>query len=387
MISKILSRCISKKNPAQQHRQIGMIASIFNIIMNVLLSILKIIIGAFSANISILADGFNNIADCAASSVTLTSFFLSTKKPDRKHPFGYGRIEYIAGTLVSVLILYFALNLIKSSIESIIYPKEQIFSWISLILMIGAIAAKLLSWYVNIKIAKQINNSAALKATAFDSLTDVFATSIAVLSLVLNKLLPFSVDGYLGLIISVIITIGGLKILNTTLSPLLGPPANASLAQQIKEKALSYQEIIGIHDLIIHNYGPMKMIATFHAEIPASHNLLYAHEVIDKAEREIAEAFNITVLIHLDPIVTDNQRINEVKRQVEACLKKLHPAYDMHDFRMRDGQNQVNLIFDVLVPYDVKLDHTEIENQIQSSVKMIDEKYHCIITIDNSFIE
>lgn len=386
MIQKWIALFVKTEQPAKKRTQIGILAGVCNVGCNLLLFLVKLLVGLFSGSVAVTADAFNNLSDAAASLVTVAGFYLGGKRADRKHPFGYGRFEYIAGVIVALLIVLVAIQFIQSSIGQILSPTPVAFDRFMLIVLIAAIIGKLLMWKMNNSFAKAIGGSSTLSATAFDSLSDVATSAVALLSLILSPILPFPIDGILGVVIAIFVLVGGFKVLLDTINPLLGQPPNPKVVEELKQRVLSYDHIVGIHDIIIHNYGPSRTIATLHAEVPANHDILFAHETIDRAEREIEEEMGMTVVIHLDPIVTDDDRIDEVRSQVLDCLTSLSPNYSMHDFRMLDGKERINLLFDVLLPYEESRPEDEVRQDIIDALKKEDPRYFPIITLDRSYV-
>lgn len=387
MLSRLILNKMQTEDPAHYRKRVGILGSCINMFFNLLLSLAKFLVGIFSGSVAVTADAVNNLSDCSASLVTLLGFLLAAKKPDKKHPFGYGRVEYLSGSVVALLILLFSIELARSSFDRILHPTTLQFSWWLLLALLIAAAAKLWMWRINLELGKAVGGSETMEATAFDSLSDVAATLVSMASLLIGKFTSFPIDGYLGLLISVMIFVGGIKILLDTIRPLLGQPADKETADEIKALALSYPEIIGVHDLVLHGYGPSLTLATLHAEVPADNDILYAHEVIDRAEREISEKTGVTLLIHLDPVVMDDKRVQEVKKQVDSCLGNIDESLTMHDFRMVEGKTRINLIFDVLVPYEIKTPDEQIKLEIEKKLQELDSRYHCIITLDRSFVQ
>ncbi len=285
------------------------------------------------------------------------------------------------------MILVVGFEFIKSSFDQILNPAESgiEFSAPMILVLVLAIGVKLFMGYLNRGFGKAMGME-TLDATAFDSISDVATTSVALLSLILSQFVHFPIDGYLGVVIAVVVLAGGIRVLLDTISPLLGTPPSEELVRRIKELVLDHEEIVGVHDLIVHNYGPNKILASLHAEVPANSNIIFAHEVIDQAEREISEKLGITVLIHLDPIVIDDKRVNEMREIVQECISQVDPRFTMHDFRMLDGKKQINLIFDVEVPYERSQTKDQIREEIEELLRQRDAKFHPIITIDQSYI-
>lgn len=382
-----LTNLFSKEKDLKiKRKKIGMLSGCVNFVCNIALFISKLIIGLVSGSVAVTVDAFNNLSDCGSSCITLIGFHLSGKPPDKQHPFGHGRMEYITGMIVSILVLMVGFEFAKNSVERILNPQPVVFNFAMLIALVLAMAVKLCMGFINMKFSKAVGGSSAINATVFDSVADVLVTLVALISLITSSYFDFPIDGYLGLIISIFVFAGGLKIMLDAINPLVGQVPDKELVEQIKNKLLSYREIVGVHDMIIHNYGPVNTIVTIHAEVPANNSIIYAHEVIDKAEREVSGELGINLLIHLDPIVTDDKRLNEVKGEVGKTLYKLSPDYSMHDFRMLDGKENINLIFDVLVPYNTDKRDEDIKEEITSALKGCNNKYNPIITIDKSYI-
>lgn len=390
MIQRLISIFIhdTELHSRKGRQKIGLLSGWINVSLNLLLFIGKLLVGIISGSVAVTADAFNNLTDMGSSLVTILGFKLSAKPADKKHPFGYGRIEYIAGVVVSVLILVVGFEFIKGSFDQILNPAESgiEFSVPMLIVLVLAIGVKLFMGYLNKGFGKAMGGSETLDATAFDSISDVATTSVALLSLILSQFVRFPLDGYLGVVIAVVVLVGGVRVLLDTISPLLGTPPSEELVRRIKELVLDHEEIVGVHDLIVHNYGPNKILASLHAEVPANSNIIFAHEIIDQAEREISEKLGITVLIHLDPIVIDDKRVNEMREIAQECISQVDPRFTMHDFRMLDGKKQINLIFDVEVPYERCQTKDQIRAEIEELLRQRDAKFHPIITIDQSYI-
>lgn len=386
MISFFIRKFAGDAEAPGYRQRVGILSGIVNVLCNLVLFAVKLAIGIASGSVAVTADAFNNLSDTGSALVTIAGFKLSSKAPDQKHPFGYGRTEYVAGVVVSVLILMVGFQFVQSSVDKILHPAAVGFNPVMLLALLAAVAVKLWMGYANSRFGKAMGGSSAVKAVMFDSLSDVATTSVAIISLVLSRFVGFPIDGYLGVAIAAAVLVGGIKILLDTISPLLGQPPSSELVTSLRELVLNYEGIVGIHDIVIHNYGANRVIATLHAEVPANNNILFAHEIIDRAEREIGAELGITVLIHLDPIVTDDKRVNEVHQIVFDTLAQINPEYDMHDFRMLDGRQQINLIFDVLVPYHLGMTDKEVVEEISLKLKEKDPRFHCIITVDKSFV-
>ncbi|MDE5852938.1 MAG: cation diffusion facilitator family transporter, partial [Oscillospiraceae bacterium] len=366
--------------------EIAVVAGVFNMICNIVLFVFKLAVGVMSESVTVTVDAFNNLSDVGFSLVTIFGFKLSNKPASKKHPFGYGRIEYIIGILISIFIILVGLEFIKSSIGLMIEPVNIEINWFMIFFLVIAIFIKLWMGFSSIKFGKLMSGSTTMKAMAVDSLTDVACTAVGIISIVVSGVFRIPIDGWLGFLVALIVIIMGIRVLIDTISPLLGQTPDPEMVVKLKQKVLGYPQIVGVHDITIHSYGPNFTMATLHAEVPSDNNIIFAHEVIDKAEREISDSMGINLLIHLDPIVTDDKRLNEFKTLVESCLNDISKEYTMHDFRMVDGQNKINLIFDVEVPYSSKKSDDEIISEITEQVVSSDKRLNPIITIDKNFV-
>jgi len=351
LIRKLIKNFENTSN-SRVRENYGKLASIMGIGSNLLLFIIKIAVGLLFNSISITADAVNNLSDSGSSLVTLLGFKLSGKPADADHPFGHQRMEYISGLVVSFIILFLGLQLIQSSFDKIIHPELPQFNIISVVVLIVAILIKVWQCLFYRKIGKTIN-SLTLMATAIDSRNDIMATSAVLVATIVTYLTGFDLDGYMGLVVAVFIIISGINLIKETISPLLGTAPSNELVDQIYKKILSYEHIIGLHDLIIHSYGESKTYASVHCEVPAELDCLISHSVIDKIERDVLKDMDINLIIHLDPVVITDERTNALKEQVEQTIETLLPDIHIHDFRVVWGFDHSNLIFDVVVPFDV----------------------------------
>lgn len=372
------------KDPKVRQRY-GILGGSVGIMCNVLLCIAKLAAGTLTGSVSITADAFNNLSDAGSSAVTVLGFKLSGKKPDQRHPFGYGRAEYVAGLIISFLILMVGVELIKSSVDKIMHPEILSFSWISAGILVLSILVKLWLALFNRKLGQTIQ-SKTVEAASMDSLSDMIATGAVLLSLILSPVLQLPLDGYMGIVVALFVLWAGISIARDTLSLLLGQAPDPELVQDIEAMLLSYDMISGVHDLIIHNYGPGRIIASVHAEVPCDCNILAAHEVIDQAERDISAALNITLVVHLDPIVTDDSRINHLKQHVLSAVHEVDERLSVHDFRVVDGENRVNLVFDVVVPFQFDLTDDQLLEQISAKLSALNPIYHVVIDFDRSYV-
>ena len=356
------------------------------IICNAILCLIKFIIGTVTGSVSITADAFNNLSDAGSNVVTIAGAKLANKPVDKEHPFGHGRIEYVSALVVSFIILLMGFELGKNSVMKIIKPEEVGFSIVSLVVLILAICVKLWMAYFNNKLFKLTNNI-NLKAVCQDSLNDCIATGATILSLVISQLTGFyHIDGIVGLLVAGAIILSGIGILKDTLGPLLGQPPSPELVKRIEDIITDEAEIVGVHDLIVHDYGPGRIIASAHAEVPSNEDIVHIHDVIDNVEKKIQKELNIIICIHLDPIDINNEEVNKYKSIAQKIIKQYNNEYSFHDFRMVNGETHKNLIFDLVVPFDKNNDTTKILNDIMAAFKKYDESLNVVVTLEHSFI-
>ncbi len=362
----------------------GLLSGITGIILNILLVAGKLTVGIIAGSVAIIADAVNNFSDAASSVITLIGFKLAGQKPDKEHPFGHGRIEYVAGLIVSVLIIFMGFELGKSSVEKIITPEKAEFSYVAMGVLIASILVKFWMFYFNRKIAKRIN-SPSIQATATDSLSDVVATSVVLVALIVGQYTDLPIDGIAGLVVALFIFKAGWGAVKSTQAPLLGRPMSKELAEEIDKLALEHDDILGIHDLVYHDYGPGRAIVTFHAEVPADGNLMDTHALIDHIEREIGEKFGIEAVIHMDPIVVDGDT-EEMRTLVEGVVKGINPEATIHDLRIAEWDKIHNVYFDVIMPYGMELSDEQIAEKIKADIK---EKsgFNAVVHVEHPYIE
>ena len=370
-------------NPEVRHKY-GTLGSIVGILVNLLLFIFKFISGLLSASVAIIADAINNLSDAGSSVVSLVGFKLSSKPADKDHPFGHARIEYIASMIVAFLILSVGFTFFTDSVEKIFSKSESILNIenITVIILLVSICFKvLLSLYYR-NLSKTINSS-VMKANSLDSLLDAVSTTAVLISAIIVKVTGWvMLDAIIGLAVSTLIVVAGVRILNETKNSLLGEAPNDELIASIMEITNKYPEIIGIHDMMVHNYGPGHYISSFHAEVNGKEDVFLIHDAIDNAEREIAEKLGILCTIHMDPIVTDDEEINALKAIAEKAISLINDKITLHDFRVVVGATHSNMIFDIVIPFDLKASPEKIIKEIQENVKKVNENLFCVITID-----
>ncbi|MBD9207407.1 MAG: cation transporter [Clostridiales bacterium] len=367
-------------------RAYGTLCGAVGIGLNVLLFIGKFFAGQLSGSIAVTADAFNNLSDAGSSAVTLLGFRLAGKKPDPDHPFGHGRIEYISGLIVAGLILLMGVELAKSSFDKILYPEEVTFSALALVILAVSVAAKLYMWHYNRRIGGKIR-SAAMEATASDSLSDAAATSAVLLAMLIGRWTGLAVDGYVGMVVALFILFSAYKAAKETLSPLLGQAPDPELVQHIRDIVEEHDTVVGIHDLVVHDYGPGRQMVSLHAEVPASGDILQLHDVIDNIERELHEKLHVQAVIHMDPIVTDDETVDALRRQVAELVRQVEPRMTVHDLRVIRGTTHTNLVFDAVLPLDAAITPAEAGRRIREKVAELDGDYYAVVTVEHSFTE
>lgn len=367
-------------------RAYGTLCGAVGIALNILLFIGKFFAGQLSGSIAVTADAFNNLSDAGSSAVTLLGFRLAGKKPDPDHPFGHGRIEYISGLIVAGLILLMGVELAKSSFDKILHPEEVTFSALALVILAVSVAVKLYMWHYNRRIGGKIR-SAAMEATASDSLSDAAATSAVLLAMLIGRWTGLAVDGYVGMVVALFILFSAYKAAKETLSPLLGQAPDPELVQHIRDIVEEHDTVVGIHDLVVHDYGPGRQMVSLHAEVPASGDILQLHDVIDNIERELHEKLHVQAVIHMDPIVTDDETVDALRRQVAELVRQVEPRMTVHDLRVIRGTTHTNLVFDAVLPLDAAITPAEAGRRIREKVAELDGDYYAVVTVEHSFTE
>ena len=362
----------------------GTLCSIFGIFLNLLLFAGKLACGLISGSIAITADSFNNLADAGSSIVTLFGFRLANMKPDPEHPFGHGRFEYISGLVVSFAILLMGFELAKSSVSAISHPEPVEFSVLSLIILAVSVAVKLYMAFYNRAIGKKIS-SAAMDATAKDSLSDAVSTGVILVIAIVTPYIPFAIDGWAGLVVSALILWAGINSVKDTISPLLGQSPDKEFVSDIEKIVMSYPNVSGIHDLVVHDYGPGRLMISLHAEVPVSMNINVAHDMIDNIEVHLTKELNCHAVIHMDPVDYDDPKTVELRVKVNEIVKGLCGNASIHDFRVVYGNTHTNLVFDVVLPFDTDFSDKDFISKVEKRVKAYDEKLNCVIHIDKDY--
>lgn len=388
-MTDLLIKLFIKENKKQDDPKVrgeyATLASGTGITVNIFLSIVKLIVGLIANSISIVSDALNNITDIGSSLVTMIGFKLSQKSSDKDHPWGHGRMEYITGFIVDMLIILVGFELFKSSIDKIIHPELPNINTITIILLVVAIFAKLWLFLFYKKIAKIID-SAALKGASYDSISDTISTTAVLASAIVARFAEVSIDGFVSLLVSIFILITGFKATKEMIDMLIGTAPDKEFVKDIYKFVERYKEIVGIHDIMVHDYGPGRKIVSFHAEVPADGNICEVHDIIDGIEQDMFKKFGCITTIHMDPIVVDDEEINNMKKTVERVVKGINENFSIHDFRMTNGGKRVNVIFDLVVPFDEKVDFKELEKEVKTKVHNLDNKYYAVINIENSYV-
>ncbi|MBE6885756.1 MAG: cation transporter [Oscillospiraceae bacterium] len=363
----------------------GKLAGSVGILANLLLCGMKICAGWLFGSISVLADGVNNLSDAGTSLLTLVGFKLSGKPADEKHPFGHARMEYITGFIISFLILFLGFELGVSSLEKIFSPEKSQFSLITVAILILSILIKLWLGLFNRKMGKKIS-SLTLAAAASDSFNDVISTAAVLVTLLVSRLTGFELDGYVGLAVAALILVSGIRMAIDTANPLLGAAPSGELVSQLEQKILSYEGVIGLHDLTVHDYGPERCFASVHVEVPAAQDILESHDIIDQIEMDCKKEMGLNLVIHLDPVITDNEEVTRLKNMTAEIVAGISHQLSIHDFRVVFGQTHTNLVFDVCVPHRFALTDKELSGLIGAGLKSRDPLLFAVITFDRSYV-
>ena len=383
LVRLFIKDCDNVTDPAVRERY-GILSGAVGIVLNLLLSAGKLFAGLMTGSISITADAFNNLSDAGSSVVTLVGFKLAGQKADDGHPFGHGRMEYLAGLLVSLMILLVGVELGRSSIGKILRPEAVDFSLVSTGILAASILVKLWMGQFNRGLGRKIG-SAAMAATAADSLSDAVATAAVLAGTLVNRFAHVNIDGWVGLAVAVFILRSGWGAAKDTINPLLGESPDPELVKQLRELVLSHPQVVGMHDLIIHDYGPGRRLCSFHAEVPQDADILDAHDAIDHIEREIKEKFGIETTVHMDPIATADEKVNQLRRQVADLARVVEMT--IHDFRVVRGPTHTNVIFDAVVPHKCRLTDEEVLQRLRQAVSALDPAYQAVIQIDRAYVE
>lgn len=385
LLSRLFIRNSSETTSPQVRTKYGMLCGLVGIFLNLLLFAGKFLAGLISHSIAITADAFNNLSDAGSSIITLIGFKLANEEPDPDHPFGHGRIEYLAGLIVSCAIILMAFELIRDSISKIIHPVETEFSYIIIFILVASILVKIYMFYYNNGISKKIN-SAAMKATAMDSLSDSVATSVVLITTLLSHFFAVHIDAWCGVLVGLLILYAGFEAAKDTVNPLLGQPADSEFVKEIEDLVMAHKEILGIHDLIVHDYGPGRVMISLHAEVDSHENVLVSHDIIDNIEFELHDKLKCSATIHMDPVETDNPLVNELKEKTAKILNKIDDTIRFHDFRIVTGPTHTNIIYDVVVPFKYKYSDDELVAMLKKeTTNEIGNTYFVVVNVDKNY--
>ncbi len=365
----------------------GMLCGIVGIVLNLLLCAGKFFAGIVSHSIAITADAVNNLSDAASSIVTLVGFKLAGQKPDSKHPFGHGRIEYISGLIVAAAILIMAFELIRDSVTKIIHPQETQFSTLAIVILAVSIGVKCYMAFYNSKVGKKIGSTTVL-AVATDSMSDCVTTAVVLIAALVAHFTNLQIDGYCGVVVGLIIFYAGLSAAKDTLNPLLGQPPEEEFVQQIEEIVLHFDEnVIGLHDLMVHDYGPGRRFISLHAEVPAEGDILKLHDIIDNLEMKLTNELGCSTTIHMDPVVTKDAHVSELKQQVKQIVSDMDEKLTMHDFRVVVGETHTNIIFDIVIPYEYPKSDEQVVDEIRQKIQQkLGEDHFAVIKVDKVYV-
>ena len=391
MLTNFLIKMVTKGSKDYKNKElrlkIGYLGSVVGVMVNVILSIIKLIIGIATSSIAILADAFNNLSDVAASLITILGFKLSGMPADKKHPYGHGRFEYISASIVATLVMVFGYQLIKTSIERIINPKIVTFQWIPFLLLCFSILAKIWLSNFNKKLGKKIN-STALLASGTDALGDVFSTLVVTISLLVSKFTDFNIDGYIGVVVSIFILLAGFNIFKDTLSQLIGEYPDEGIIEGITNELLTYDYVLGVHDLIIHNYGPGRMMGTVDVEIPPYIDVVTIHDIIDKAERELGEKYGMNLVIHMDPVGFESKEVTLIRNEIKHILKTKEYLLSFHDLVLIENFQHKHIVFDLVIDgniFDTVEKDKELIEDIAKRLNDFDNSFEYEVRLDKEF--
>ena len=385
---ELLAKCLipnrDRVDAPEVRQAYGILCGVVGVCLNVLLFAGKLAAGILSGSVAITADAFNNLSDAGSSVVSMLGFKLAGQKPDSDHPFGHGRMEYVSGLIVAMLIILMGVELLRTSVEQILHPEAVEFSLVSVGILAVSILVKLYMCAYNRSIGKKIR-SASMVATATDSLSDVCATAVVLAATIFSRFSDLPIDGWCGLLVALFILYAGYRAAADTINPLLGQPPEPEFVAEVERRVLAHPEIVGIHDLIVHNYGPGRLMITLHAEVPADGDMLELHDVVDTVEHELAVALHCQTTIHMDPVVNDEATV-EMKKQVEELVRQIDERITIHDFRMVRGKSHTTLIFDALVPFGLPQSDREVAKRIRALVQGMKGNYFAVVQVEKGYV-
>ncbi len=385
LLSKLLIRNHKDYTSPAVRIRYGVLCGAVGIFFNILLFTGKLISGTLTGSIGITADAFNNLSDAGSAVIALVGFRLSDQKADKEHPFGHGRFEYIAGLIVSMAIILMGFELAKTSVQKIIHPEPVTFSFLALGVLVCSILIKLYMYFYNRAIGRKID-SATMHATALDSFSDVAATSVVLISMLVSKWTGWLIDGYAGLAVALFILYTGVAAAKETISPLLGQPPDRALVERIERAVLDQDGIVGVHDLVVHDYGPGRLMVSLHAEVPANGDMIELHDTVDNLEKRLQSEFGCETVIHMDPVETNNAEINRLRVEAETILAQIDERLSLHDFRAVQGPTHTNLVFDVVVPFGFSMTDEAVRRMVAERIHELEAKYYAVIQIDKAIV-
>ena len=384
LLAKLLIKDYKNVTDVKVREAYGVLCGGMGIALNILLFLGKFLAGTISGSIAITADAFNNLSDAGSSFITLIGFKLGSQKPDPEHPFGHGRMEYLSGLAVAVLIIVMAVELFKSSFDKILHPEVLECSAVIVLILLASIAVKIYMAIYNHNVGKKIQ-SAAMGATAKDSMSDTIATTVVLISTIVGAIWGIPIDGYCGVLLSILIFMAGIGAIKDTVGPLLGTAPDKEFVEKIEEIVMAHDIVKGMHDLVVHDYGPGRVMISLHAEVPHTEDILVIHDEIDNIEEELGDKLNCEAVIHMDPIIMDDEKVNEVKEYVRNIVCQVGEELNFHDFRMVSGNSHTNLIFDVVVPFKYRMSDEVIKKAIQEAIWVNYPRYNAVIHIDHTY--
>ena len=385
LLSKLLIKDYTNYTSPAVRSRYGMLCGAVGIFLNILLFAGKLIAGTMTGSIGITADAFNNLSDAGSSVITLVGFRLSDAKADKEHPFGHGRFEYIAGLIVSMAIILMGFELGKTSIDKIMHPESVTFSFLAVGILLISIATKLYMYFYNTGVGKKID-SAAMRATAMDSFSDVAATSMVLLSMLIGKWTGWKIDGYAGLLVALFIGYTGIRAAKETISPLLGQQPAREFVEKIETIVMEQDGVIGVHDLVVHDYGPGRRMISLHAEVPADGDMILLHDTVDNLEKLLRKECGCEAVIHMDPVETNNDETNRLHAETVSILASIDAQLTLHDFRVVPGPTHTNLVFDVVVPFEFSMPDEMVKKAISERIHALEGSCYAVIEIDKSSI-
>lgn len=385
LLSRFFIKEADQYDRPEVRRFYGVFCSAFGILLNIILFGIKVFAGVITGSVAITADAFNNLSDAASSVITLAGFKFAGMKPDKEHPFGHGRFEYISGLIVAISIILMGFELARSSVEKIFHPEAVTVETAATVILIISVLTKLYMAAYNYRIGKKINSS-AMRATGMDSLSDAAATSVVLIAMGFMEITGINIDGYCGMLVALFILWAGYQAAKETVSPLLGGRPDEEFIKQIRDIVLSHDKIVGIHDMIVHDYGPGRVMISLHAEVPGEEDIFKLHEIIDHIEMELERKLQCNCVIHMDPIESRNEVVNAMRQGVAKIVRSIDEELTIHDFRMVTGESRTNLIFDVVLPQEFNMTEEEIRQEVQERVLEKYPNHYSVIKIEKAYV-